>query len=95
LSAIQAHPILCHSFLPHARGQTLTIDGRRRVKPMRKPASNSGHANAVGGARSCPACKAQFANKDNAFITQLDPTEGYKSVKKMLVEAEHRLVDRG
>ena len=42
-------------------------------------ASNSGLANPVGGARICPACKAQLVNKDDAVITQLDPSEDYKT----------------
>ena len=29
--------------------------------------------------RTCPACKAQLVNKDDAVITQLDPSEDYKT----------------
>lgn len=32
-----------------------------------------------GGARSCPACETQLANPDDAVVTQLNPSEDYKT----------------
>ena len=31
------------------------------------------------GARVCPACETHLANSDDAVVTQLDPTEDYKT----------------
>ncbi|EMC91898.1 hypothetical protein BAUCODRAFT_58923, partial [Baudoinia panamericana UAMH 10762] len=38
-----------------------------------------GLANANGAVRTCPACDTQLANPDDAVVTQLNPTEDYKT----------------
>lgn len=44
------------------------------------PCSESlGLASADGGRRVCPACETQLANPDDAVVTQLNPTEDYKT----------------
>lgn len=36
-------------------------------------------SNATNGARICPACETQLTNPDDAVVTQLNPTEDYKT----------------
>ena len=38
-----------------------------------------GLANPNGGSRVCPACETQLSNPDDAVVTQLNPTEDYKT----------------
>jgi E3 ubiquitin-protein ligase CCNP1IP1 len=38
-----------------------------------------GLSNATGGARICPACQTRLTAPDDAVVTQLNPTEDYKT----------------
>ncbi|KAF2428815.1 hypothetical protein EJ08DRAFT_591675 [Tothia fuscella] len=42
-------------------------------------AETQGLASSNNGVRICPACNTQLVNQDDAIITQLDPSEDYKT----------------
>ena len=73
----QAVVTTCRYVVPTTRGTSCLRTGSHIF--CVQCASNSGLANPVGGVRTCPACKAQLVNKDDAVITQLDPSEDYKT----------------
>jgi E3 ubiquitin-protein ligase CCNP1IP1 len=61
--------------------------------PIRRPTSKHPHSHifcvpcsdtlslssTADGLRECPACNTQLANPDDAVVTQLNPTEDYKT----------------
>ena len=60
------------------------VDREGMLKPSSHifcvPCSDSlGLSNPNGGARVCPACQTQLTNPDDAVVTQLNPTEDYKT----------------
>lgn len=40
---------------------------------------NLGLSNSSGGVRICPACETHLTNPDDVVVTQLNPTEDYKT----------------